>query len=365
MKYREIVRLIAGDADRFKLEHRVFNIFIAISMLISIMAAVMNYYLFLPLVTTVLPLVFFVVACGAYYMARIRGRFESPGIIMTICLVVGYPLLWYVNGGTRGGAQYTIVFLGILISIVFSGRLRTVLLACFACLAVTLVGIEFYYPEVVVHYSARLIRYVDVASSYTIAAVVTAVLFAVFADSYREERNKALEYSAKMEQIAITDVQTGIYNYRFIFQRLSEEINEADRYQTPLSVLMLDIDFFKGINDHYGHLRGDQILSHAASTIQHNLRASDIIGRYGGDEFLVICPQTTLDEAAQLGKRLIDIVAKTSTEYGLRVTISGGAAQWNAENPWQLVDRADRTLYTAKNNGRNRIEVSDHHRITG
>ncbi|MGE5389594.1 MAG: diguanylate cyclase [Deltaproteobacteria bacterium] len=173
-----------------------------------------------------------------------------------------------------------------------------------------------------------------------------------------ERKNQELE---KLNQIlqtqANTDDLTGIYNHRFIFQRLREEVERADRYHLPLSIMMLDLDYFKRINDKFGHQVGDIVLTRVAQTLKQTLRLIDIAGRYGGEEFMVILPQTSLEDAVQVAERIRERIAGISLE-GIhpRVSISIGVASFNEESESELLARADRLLYLAKANGRNRVE---------
>jgi len=154
-----------------------------------------------------------------------------------------------------------------------------------------------------------------------------------------------------------TDALTGIGNRRAIDERLGEEIDRANRYGHPLSLLMIDIDDFKLVNDRLGHAAGDQTLQAVSSTIERSIRTIDIAARYGGDEFVVILPETHLDGAAIVAERIR--VATTENESPLPVTVSVGAAELLVpeSSPAPLLDRADTALYRAKRSGKNRVEL--------
>ncbi|NLW90955.1 MAG: diguanylate cyclase [Syntrophomonadaceae bacterium] len=177
-------------------------------------------------------------------------------------------------------------------------------------------------------------------------------------ESELERKNQELE---QLNQVLLhqvnTDDLTGIYNHRFIVQRLREEVERADRYHLPLSIMMLDLDHFKKINDRFGHPTGDIVLNRVAQTIKQTLRQIDIAGRYGGEEFLVILPQTSVEDAVQVAERILEQVAAITLENAKpRITISIGVAAFSDENENELLARADRLLYLAKANGRNRVE---------
>jgi len=164
----------------------------------------------------------------------------------------------------------------------------------------------------------------------------------------------------EVERLAFTDHLTGLYNHRHLFHLADREFQRARRYQLPLSVIMLDIDDFKRVNDTYGHAIGDQVLQEVAECCQKELRGVDVIGRYGGDEFVAMLPETGLPAACQAAERLRKSIAEKAldTKSGrVTVTVSLGVAVLDDEHltPEILLDRADQALYVAKQSGRNRV----------
>ncbi len=174
------------------------------------------------------------------------------------------------------------------------------------------------------------------------------------------ERLRAL----KLEQIAITDPLTKIYNRRFLYEAAEKEIERAKRSGSPLSVIMFDIDLFKDVNDTYGHSTGDQVLINLVNLCQRNIRSMDLFARFGGEEFVILMPDTDSKSAQETAERLREMVAEkpmtTSGETDVSVTISMGIANWDYKNPLEinaLLDRADQALYQSKEAGRNRVIV--------
>jgi two-component system cell cycle response regulator len=160
---------------------------------------------------------------------------------------------------------------------------------------------------------------------------------------------------------ALRDPLTRLFNKRYLLDRLDSELRFADRHATALSLLMLDVDHFKELNDLHGHLAGDAVLAHLASVLQKAVRNEDIVARFGGDEFVIVLRAIGIEQAAALGERLRKLVEGTVTRYRgreLRTTVSIGAAgfptTW-AETVEQLVEAADQALYRAKHAGRNRV----------
>ncbi len=172
-------------------------------------------------------------------------------------------------------------------------------------------------------------------------------------------RNYTLEkYNKQLEKLATTDKLTQLYNRQKIDQTLEYQVAYNKRYGHTFSIIIIDIDFFKQVNDHYGHLVGDSVLIEIADILKHSIRTSDIVGRWGGEEFLIICPHSSAHEAGILAEKIRFLIANyhfTSIEKTL--TASFGVAQYhNKEMSIQtLVRLADNALYQAKDKGRNQV----------
>jgi diguanylate cyclase (GGDEF)-like protein len=166
----------------------------------------------------------------------------------------------------------------------------------------------------------------------------------------------------RLRELSVRDGLTEVFNHRYSLERLSSEFDRVGRYHEALSVLMVDIDHFKKINDRYGHQVGDAILREVARVLMGALRSVDVIGRYGGEEFVVILPHTRYDEARQTAERLRALVERhlfQAFDHELRITVSVGVATYpsaGVEAPSALVRESDRSLYRAKQAGRNRVE---------
>ena len=173
--------------------------------------------------------------------------------------------------------------------------------------------------------------------------------------------NKALEIKSKeLEQMSITDVLTGLYNRRYIQSKLDEEMQRNYRYRRNLSVILIDLDNFKLINDKFGHQEGDAVLETFAGMLKSGIRDSDFAGRWGGEEFLVICPENDLSGAMVLAENLRRKSSEISFPLFAAQTASFGVAECKGEELRDnFVRRADDALYLAKKNGRNRVEMAE------
>lgn len=176
---------------------------------------------------------------------------------------------------------------------------------------------------------------------------------------YQSMLHHALESLAEASN---RDGLTGAYNRRFLEETLQREYSRVRRYSGTLSLVMVDLDYFKRINDTHGHLAGDEVLRSVVRNLNGVLREADWVGRYGGEEFAVILPQTDLKGATVVAERLRAAVAAKPVTVGdiiLNVTASLGVASWDAEltTHEQLIQRADQALYQSKAGGRNRVTV--------
>ncbi|MDR3481766.1 MAG: diguanylate cyclase [Burkholderiaceae bacterium] len=163
----------------------------------------------------------------------------------------------------------------------------------------------------------------------------------------------------KLDHLAGTDTLTGAWNRRQFDEVLEWELDRATRHGHPISLILLDLDLFKHVNDDYGHAKGDQVLRDVADCIRAELRKSDSLTRWGGEEFMILMPNTQLSNALVLAERLRACIAAQSTEKLCGVTASIGVAEFDgSETAEQWVARADAAMYVAKNKGRNRVEVN-------
>ncbi len=173
-----------------------------------------------------------------------------------------------------------------------------------------------------------------------------------------EKKEMQLELERKntvLAEMSAIDGLTGISNHRVLIEFLKDGISEADRTKAPLSVALFDIDNFKSVNDSKGHVYGDQVLTDVAALIKKTVRENDLAGRYGGEEFMVVFPNTGIDSAVKIAERIRLTIEQYPFAEGMKITISGGVKQYEGESFTELVHLADVKLYDAKKQGKNRI----------
>jgi diguanylate cyclase (GGDEF)-like protein len=165
------------------------------------------------------------------------------------------------------------------------------------------------------------------------------------------------------QRLSTTDPLTGLWNFRYLSMSLAREVERSTRFERPFAVLMLDLDFFKRVNDEHGHARGDEVLRELSDRVQEQIREVDVFARYGGEEFVVVLPETTLEGATQLADRICAAIRREpfrhEGEADLALTVSIGAAAFpeHGASPAILMRAADQALYTAKRTGRDRWNI--------
>jgi diguanylate cyclase (GGDEF)-like protein len=187
-----------------------------------------------------------------------------------------------------------------------------------------------------------------------LGGVLILMLLWLAARQFRRSRN--------LHRMAMTDPLTGIANRRHIEELARRALAHAGAHGEPLCVLVLDVDHFKAVNDAFGHAVGDQVLVRVAQACKQALRRFDLLGRMGGEEFLIVLPDTSLEVAMQIAERLrrkVESLPLASLAPGLQITASVGAAETDheADDLPELVRRADTAMYRAKDAGRNRVEM--------
>lgn len=201
-----------------------------------------------------------------------------------------------------------------------------------------------------------------ISSRIMLIILVTILVILMFVSKVLHDTSEKLVNSLKQElkektRLAEIDKMLGIYNRSKFNKELKKEIARANRYQNDLSLIMFDIDYFKEFNDNFGHHVGDEVLKKIVNIISEKVRKNDILARYGGDEFMIVCPETELEDARILAERLNSAIDNYSCENHKDLSCSFGVAEFNKgqDDIKSLIKRADQALYKAKDTGRNRV----------
>lgn len=222
----------------------------------------------------------------------------------------------------------------------------------------TAFGLSFTIYTVYVLFAYELMRmnYYWIKIVSPVAFAILAFIFAVIIKYLIKSRDFDAQY-----KLATTDGLTELYNHRYFQEQMQNQVSHSKRYGVPLSLIIIDIDFFKKFNDTYGHQSGDAVLRQVAFALKKNVRATDIVCRYGGEEMSIILPNTKYEEAVGIANKLCTIVSEKKCKLAngkeSNVTISLGVSTYGAdgETPAIIIESADKRLYHAKENGRNRV----------
>ena len=238
--------------------------------------------------------------------------------------------------------QFILVLIATLISVIFLSTAWEFWLE-------NLVGVVFHDEHEIESPSVRL-EYVFSISIF----VILSLIFPAIAGFKLIENDEKMQ--EKIKRLSEEDYLTKLYNRRKIHEIIETEIVRTRRYNSPFAVLLFDIDDFKKINDTFGHNTGDRVLVQFSCIIGLTARESDIAGRWGGEEFLVICPETSIDGAISLAEKLRKNIDNNKFEDAGNITASIGVAGiQHGDNVQSLIHRADKALYSAKKAGKNRV----------
>ncbi|MFH1603405.1 MAG: diguanylate cyclase [Pseudomonadota bacterium] len=310
----------------------------------------------------------------AVFRSGLNRRFPDPSLTMEQIILASLTVVYIMyQAWPLRGILLPVYLMPLLFGVFGLNRVRLLLLVLLLLLA---------YAGMVLLSARAKPANVDAATEVTLFAVLCTVLpwFAAmggYFHSLRErlgqsrselrqtledlqQTNQALQDShAELDRLASTDKLTGAWNRRRMEEAIGNEMDRLRRYGHPLSLLILDIDLFKEVNDRYGHAAGDQILVELAAQIRSSLRLADSLTRWGGEEFVVLCPNTGLSAAAVFAERLRKSIAGTNFSVTKGITVSIGVAECLPGEIWDTwFGRADAALYLAKASGRNQVRIA-------
>ncbi len=252
---------------------------------------------------------------------------QSYGLVWTFF----FPIFAIIINGPKSGLRYTLVFLTVLLIMAYNG-----------------IG----------HWQAGIW---DEMSFIRLTASLLILTFIVYINEVSLVNAKARAQMALEEQqtLSTIDELTKIFNRRHINKALYDAIQYAERHNSNLVITLFDIDDFKQINDQYGHLIGDKVLSEMTQEIKKIIRTTDVFGRWGGEEFLILLPQESIESASQVCEKIREYIQEiTFSECSIQITCSFGIAQFkHGMTPEVLIDQADQALYIAKKSGKNQVAI--------
>ena len=357
---RKRIRSILGRVlgQNLSFEHTVFLCGAFAGMSLAAFGAIGNYTMGFHWLSVIVPAGNFLVdiACIAYSI--ITKRWRGAAIVLFFCAsYILFPFLWFTTGGTMSSSLPLVIGLGVVLAIVFSGKWRGFFFFFTLLVYSTMIIVELHNPNNFIPYPSRETQYWDVLFGFVLSFLVSGGLAYFTLTRYNSATRKTERLVQQLEKISITDPLTDVYNRRHLMVRLDEEMRKAYDNGAPLTLCLLDIDFFKHVNDTHGHLYGDEVLVKLAETITSCLHNGEIFGRYGGEEFIIVSQNSKLPATLETLVRVQEALRQVEWPHGEPITISGGVSVYTKGISYsKFLENADANLYKAKHNGRNRME---------
>lgn len=298
----------------------------------------------------------FIMAYLFYYMANSERKFEKLiFIIFIIITVIIYPLLWINSAGSYGYIPYLYILNAILIRVLLNTKMARIILLLEFIAVSLLFFAEIISPDMIVPYTTNDLRIADISISFIIVIIFIFLLVGKLVNEYDNMIIKLKKTEEELRIISYTDELSGVYNRRYTLKKLEENLKNND--DSDVSVIMFDIDNFKNINDTYGHSIGDEVISNISDLLTLNTRENDIVGRIGGEEFLIVLCNTNYTSASIIAEKLRLLISeKKWSQESLSVTVSGGVyTKSDGDTVEKMLENVDVYLYKSKNEGKNKM----------
>ena len=344
--------------DDLSLEHVIFFFGATAGMILSAFGAISNSVLNMHYLTILIPLLNLAVDIICVIFTFITKQWKCAAVVVySVASFMLFPFLWFSSGGMMSSNLPLIIGLGVVIMVVFKGKMRAFLFFSVLILYSGLIIFELYFPGHYIEYPSVSAKYWDILIGFSLSFLVSGGLAYFSLKRYQASKKEAEELVKKLEQISVTDPLTGIFNRRHLMTRVDEEMRRSFDSGEPLALCILDIDHFKNVNDTYGHIYGDEVLIKVTSAISHNLDENAVFGRYGGEEFVIVFTNSDLEMVRNTIDKFLKTVREIDWPKGDPITLSGGVSVYTKGLSYsKFLENADMNLYKAKNNGRDRIE---------
>ncbi|WP_199883964.1 GGDEF domain-containing protein [Anaerosinus massiliensis] len=269
-----------------------------------------------------------------------------------------FPINFIYSGGIDGGMPLYFI-MGIFFTfLLIRGKKRRYLISLYLVLYTMLMTFSVYNPAIIVPFVSERARLIDMIFALVIVSVFTGVVISIVAYEYSMDHQKVERLNRRLNQFAIKDSLTNLFNRRYLMSQLEKQIERAKREKCCLALIIFDIDYFKNINDTYGHLIGDEVLKNFSNLLANEIRGNDIVGRYGGEEFFIILAESDCNGAFYIAERIRNKVYQSILSKQVKdpITVSGGIGTYHSPmSVEELIAVADKNLYKAKYAGRNKI----------
>mgnify|MGYP001054245048 CR=1 FL=1 len=361
---KPIRRTLRWNSAKFSLEVRLYNgILLSITILTLLLILPIN--LIIDRSSTDL-LIIGLLGLSSFGFFIVSYHYQVHLLATTLFTFLAFlTFFWFAGAASEGPQPFFYLILFTFALILLRGFKRIIISFIIPSYLFVLFYIESKHPELIRYYATKEDQLTDLFGGVALAFMIIGLAIIIILNYFDAERRiteiqsrKLILRNLKLKDLAIKDGLTGLYNRRHLMDHLTREIAYAKRYKHPLAIILFDIDYFKKINDSFGHQVGDSILQQVGKSLLSNLRESDFAGRYGGEEFLIICRNTNVEGAFMVAKKLQHSIRHIRLPNRKEcVEISGGIATHRSDTIASLIERADQLLYSAKGRGRNQILI--------
>ena len=287
-------------------------------------------------------------------------------IMLSIFLWKSFPICFVDGQGLTNFKKYSeyIICLIIIVSIfvltknkdAFEGKVYGFICLSMVCTIVSELAFTIYidnygFSNLVGHYF-KIFSFYFIYKSIIVKGIQEP--YEIIFREMKETEQKLVQQNLILKNQAILDGLTGLFNHRHLYERLEEEIKMCSRNNNTFVIMMLDIDHFKNINDTWGHITGDKILKELSQMLRESTRQTDLVGRYGGEEFLIVLLETNLNKGFEVAEKIRRAIEFREFTDRIHLTVSIGIEVYSGENASEIIKKADEKLYVAKNSGRNK-----------
>lgn len=336
------------------LQGKLFYLMIILGFIISSLNTVVNLVLRLSayvVLTTFLTAILCLIIM--LFALKTKNYLRMAVITFSLLILFVYPSLWFFNDGSLGPTLSVYVFNTAIMPIILDKKkvFRFILLEFLSIF--TLMYIEYNFPQLIIHYPDIITRFIDIFFGTCILIAFSYAMINGLMREYIERIKELHEVQKQLEMQSVTDELSGLFNRRYIMGHITQLLED----KKPFSLIMFDIDNFKGINDTYGHNIGDEVIIGVGHLVQHHLPKNCVVGRIGGEEYLIVLQDIDVDTSKKIADQLLRTISDyTWTINGLRVTVSGGFyTRLTDDSIIHLLKEVDLRLYDAKAKGKNRI----------
>ncbi|MDC7231714.1 MAG: GGDEF domain-containing protein [Spirochaetales bacterium] len=325
------------------IRYQLFRIYIIISGLLSFVFFVVHLINRRPPVNIITSAVAFFLCVIWYILSSDEKKYNVSRIsFLAVFSLLWLPFGYFTSPGSFSAMPYLVILVAFILAVIVRNAWEYVFPGLMIFQMPLLFRAEILFPEMFMKYDDALYRINDLTVNFTV--VICAITFSVVFMMYRYNQINLMLYN-----LSVLDDLTGLYNKRYLVKFLEKEYNRTQRHGREFTLVFIDLDNFKKINDSMGHLAGDRVLKSISEIILDNIRNYDIAARYGGDEFVIIFPETSLNEAELRMKGLQELFEKFAEQYrDQEFSVSWGLSESSNRTVSQILNNADSNLYKKK-----------------